>query len=94
MAGIQVPQETRLILSLSVNILFENLSQDQRYLKTSKRVLPENESLSVAESPEISVQDVRSQTDLSDRLVQLPCFTDEKTGAPKTLSAALGGTRK
>lgn len=36
LAGIQMPWETRLILSISVNILFENLSQDQRYLKTSK----------------------------------------------------------
>lgn len=36
LAGTQMPWETRLILSISVNILFENLIQDQRYLKTSK----------------------------------------------------------
>lgn len=36
LAGIQILQETRLILSESVNILFENLSQEQKFLKTSK----------------------------------------------------------
>lgn len=36
LARIQIPQETRLILSISVNILFQNPSQDQKYLKTSK----------------------------------------------------------
>jgi hypothetical protein len=33
---IQIPPETRLMLNISVNILFEILSQDQRYLETSK----------------------------------------------------------
>lgn len=37
LARIRIPQETRLIVSISVNILFQNPSQeDQNYLKTSK----------------------------------------------------------